>query len=547
MSMMSNAVNKNNALTGWNGMVAGGPNAAGCRIPAYWAYNPGKNNYIPITKEPFSAFPTIVDVKKKAVWCRACHRWEYITAFSDNKLKTSCGKLYDGPLVGRRSDFFYGYVIHENKGVWDLCAKGQVVSTDYRRLFDMHYQIDTDKKRIRLGDRELCDADDLYDVPCPELTQAIMARLGDSYERQYGIKPSVSSGLRGMSLVLGYMLCPFNINFYVISRHWGLQPYDENFTSLSSGDTPSAENEMFASMGIRPTKSVRKLYQMHPYGIIGYAAAHDLGFTDVNLLQKSTGHSWYEFFNHYLISFGSGTITYDVRAPLRMFVQDMLAVANQKTVWNSIERTVKSFNAGNDEARRNITDALNMYQGMAELLTEREKREILREGFNLYIHDFLLRRYEALTPNQRRNSALAGENVVFYLEPQFLALEYKSGDAFRTNPKTKEREPVPDEERWCFYVARDSHTLKRIGSEMDNCVGWGYATAVKERKATIVYAMHKNKYKICIEVTPDFSVRQAFGPRNSILGGEAFDAYSEWCKEKHIVREKVFRVAMAPQ
>ena len=54
------------------------------------------------------------------------------------------------------------------------------------------------------------------------------------------------------------------------------------------------------------------------------------------------------------------------------------------------------------------------------------------------------------------------------------------------------------------------------------------------------------KYKICIEVTPNFTIRQAFGPCNSELDGEAFKAYSEWCQEKHIVRRKAFSIHCAP-
>ena len=106
--------------------------------------------------------------------------------------------------------------------------------------------------------------------------------------------------------------------------------------------------------------------------------------------------------------------------------------------------------------------------------------------------------------------------------------------------------PVSDEERYCFFVAKDSYTLKVIGSEMSNCVGWGYKEAVKERRATIVYAMHQGKYKICIELTPQFTIRQAFGPHNSHLRDEAFEAYSEWCKEKRIVRQNAFSVHVAP-
>ncbi|MBP5157180.1 MAG: PcfJ domain-containing protein [Treponema sp.] len=550
MNMMNNAVYKNNALLGRNGMAVGSPRAAVNRIPTYWTYNPDTDNYIPTTEVPRYAFPTVIDKEKLLVWCRSCNRWEDIKGFSNNVLKTSCGREYAGPFKTDHADFFYGYMVRENKGSLELTAMGQIVSADYRTINERFYEINEinlDKKRILLSGKKTYVVGDLYNVPCcPELTQAIIDRLGEGYRQRYGIKPSVTSGLKSLSLVMGYMLCPFNVNFYVISQHWGLHPCDDNFTSLSSGDTPSAENEMFSSLGIKPTKTVRKLYQKNPYGIIPYAAVHDLGFTDVNLLQKSTGRIWYEFFKHYMISFGSGSITYGVRTPLRTFVQDMLAITDQKTVWNSIERTVRIFNAGDDDTRRNTTDGINMYPGMMEFLTEREKKEILREGFNNYTHDFLLRRQEAFYA-VCKTAEDPDKNVPFPLEKAFLDLEYKTGKQYRINMETMEKEEIPDEERWCFYVARDSATLKRIGSEMSNCVGWGYATAVKERKATIVYAMHRNKYKICIEVTPDFTVRQAFGPYNSELTGEAFEAYSEWCKRKHIERRNVFKILVAPR
>lgn len=61
------------------------------------------------------------------------------------------------------------------------------------------------------------------------------------------------------------------------------------------------------------------------------------------------------------------------------------------------------------------------------------------------------------------------------------------------------------------------------------------------------YSCHftKGSY-ICIEVSPDFTIRQAFGPCNNELDGEAFKAYSEWCQEKHIVRRKAFSIHCAP-
>ena len=123
------------------------------------------------------------------------------------------------------------------------------------------------------------------------------------------------------------MLCPFNINFYKIAKHWGLNPCDADFTSLSSGDTPSAENGMFSCMNIKPTKVIRKLYQKK----IPYAAVKDLGFTDVNLLQKSTNKDFYIFFSYYQISFASGEISYQIRDSLQTFITNVLALSDQKT------------------------------------------------------------------------------------------------------------------------------------------------------------------------------------------------------------------------
>lgn len=103
------------------------------------------------------------------------------------------------------------------------------------------------------------------------------------------------------------------------------------------------------------------------------------------------------------------------------------------------------------------------------------------------------------------------------------------------NPETNERMPVPDRDRWCFYVERDSFTLTKIGSEMRNCVG-SYKKAVYNRTSTIVYAMFKGVCRICIELKPDFSVRQAFGPLNTKLDAHELRAYNEWCTKKNIPR-----------
>ena len=510
----------------------------------FWSYNIKQNNYIPTISEPLSTFPTIVDAKNMKVWCRSCHRWENILAFSQNVLKSECKKLYTGPFTTNHSVFSYGFDISQKDKTFNIRIQSQMVSTNYRRLLDNHFEVNLYKKKLYKNGKETFEREEISGLLCKEITTQIIDAIGLEYKKQYGIKPTVSSSLKGFPLVLGYMLCPFNVNFFIICQHWGLNPYDADFTFLSSGDTPNAENEMFACLGIKPSKSVRKLYQKFPQGIISYAAAKELGITDVNLLMKSANPKWYAFFKYYMISCSNGEIRYAVQDSLKRFVQDMLIITDQKTLWNSLNRTVNCL-VDKTVSNLYITDGIQMYLGCSEHLTEREKREILSEGFNKYTHDFLLRRNNEVNEEMRLNRTTSSfiktmdTNVTFNIGKPYLDLEYKAGPAFKKNSKG-EMAPVSDEDRYCFFVARDSHTLKVIGSEMSNCVGWGYKTEVLNRRATIVYAMYQGKYKICIEVTPKFSIRQAYGPHNSHLHGEAFEAYSEWCKEKHIVRQKAF-------
>lgn len=532
----------------------------------YWAFNAQTNAYAPAEVEPLSVFPTIVDAKRMAVFCRKHRRWERVAAFSRNVLTAGCGKRYAGPFTADNTTFTYGYDITRRRNSYHIIVRSQLVATDRRRLVESRFELDTAHKKLYRDNRAVFEPEDIGGMLCKEAAAQILDELGERYRAAYGIKPGVASQLSGLSVILGYLLCPFNVNFYRIARHWGLNPYDKDFSSLSSGDTPTAENEMFASLGIRATKAIRKLYQKTPWSVVCYAAAKDLGFTDVNILRRSVTAEFYKFLSDSLISFGGGDITYTVRDSLLRFAADLLALCDQRTVWNSIERTARFHAHADADAHAHahiqsvVTDGIQMYGGLADFLTDREKKDIMREGFNQYTHDFLLRRNTALcdervaahnAEREIQRAERAAEEARLDLEPfpiesRFLELEYKSGKAFYTDKTTGERRPVPDEDRWCFYVAHDGRTLKTIGSEMHNCVGWGYRDAVRRRRATIVYAMHKGKYKICIEVTPSFSVRQAFGPGNSELAGEAFEAYSEWCREKRIVRRKAFSIHGAP-
>ena len=515
----------------------------------YWSYNSDRNKLTPVQNAPLSTFPTIVDGEKKIVYCRRCHHWEYITGFTKNVLRSQCGAYYKGPFVANNSIFSYGYIIEFKNGSYFIDALMQQTASEYRRLIRHSYELSLTNKVLYKDGELIVNIERTNISLCEEISKEMLERLGETYKKQYGIKPTITSSLKGLNVVVGYMLCPFNVNFFIISQFWGLNPYDTNFTSLSSGDTPNAENEMFSSMGIKPTKTIRKMYQQMPQSVICYAAAKDMGFTDINILQKSWSISFYAFLKYLMISFAQGTTSYRLQTELQLFVTDMLAISNQKTVWNSLERSFNYF-AKNKSMVFAIRDGISMYGSCREALDDLEKRDVLREGFNEYTHDFLVRRWNEMSQRNQIAKAVK-ETINFEIEDPFLELEYKAGCSTRkamekTGSDETEYENVPDEDRYCFYVARNSETLKVIGSEMHNCVGWGYAESVRDRRATIVYAMYKNKYKICIEVTPFFTVRQAFGPSNSALEGLSLEAYREWCTKKKIQFEKVFSVHGAP-
>ena len=84
-------------------------------LEKFWVYNQQSNNYQPSEKEPLSTFPTIVNIKKREVYCRTHHCWEPILSFSSNILKASCGKTYSGPFSYEGKIFHYGYEVNKRK------------------------------------------------------------------------------------------------------------------------------------------------------------------------------------------------------------------------------------------------------------------------------------------------------------------------------------------------------------------------------------------------------------------------------------------------
>ncbi len=487
----------------------------------YWTYDPKTHSYVPTDRLPEVAVPTIVDLKQKTAYCWTHRIWEPIKSADKTSIRIRCGKICPRPFLTENSFFIYGYEFSKVNGIYSFSVYSQVAFSDlslqkyYRDLFTFNPETREVKRNSRFIDN-LMDITslpkELKNIMPDFITQAFIDELGKTYLSKFGIRPPITIPLTGLPLVIAYMCFPFNMKFYKIARFWTRsgRPGDAIFSGFC---TPDAENNMFESMGIKPTKVLRKTYQTDPRLLVCYAIMHKAGFTDVNILQKSMTSEFYYFlmnWGHYIDfteqqSFG----IYNLCG----FTRDMLKIADQVTVWNSLMRTLR-ISSESDEAEISATDCFEMYFMLGDTnLTEDERKMLLREGMNKFSHDFLVQRYNAVYPKSVKQI----EDCTFILDQAILDLQCK----------------IKCDSEWDFLVARDSDTLRKIGGEMQNCV-YSYRNQVKQRECTIVYAVNNKRHKICIELNPGFTIRQALGPYNNTLTGEALKAFVRWCQKKHL-------------
>lgn len=78
-----------------------------------------------------------------------------------------------------------------------------------------------------------------------------------------------------------------------------------------------------------------------------------------------------------------------------------------------------------------------------------------------------------------------------------------------------------------FYLPPDTDHLKSAGDELHNCVGHCYRIAALHKQSLIVLMKQATKLIGCIEVA-NGRIRQAYGPCNHKLEGDAADAYNAW-------------------
>ena len=233
---------------------------------------------------------------------------------------------------------------------------------------------------------------------------------------------------------------------------------------------------------IRNTKVLRKTFLERPEVLITFLHLKDCGFRDMNLYNRVIISSEY-----------SGKIDWTNQRSLAFFCQYSIKKRGQKATMNTILKTTGVDAFFNDYFR----DGLDMFAKYFKHIPDTLKTDILTDGFTQFNHD-----------------ALA--NIAYRYENKNITFTY-----------TDEQKKLEDDiDGYCFRLPENSYELCEIGTSLHNCVAT-YASSVKDKACTIVYATKDDKYEICIEVRKN-EVWQQRMDHNKNPDKEQQEVLSKW-------------------
>ena len=244
---------------------------------------------------------------------------------------------------------------------------------------------------------------------------------------------------------------------------------------------------------IRNTKVLRKCFIERPEVLITFLHLKDCGFRDMNLYNR-------------VITNEDNCIKLRQSNPkdLAFFCHYSIKNRGQKATMNTILRNTSNY----EELNLNdyFRDGLDMFAKYFKHIPETLKTDILTEGFTKFNHD-----------------ALA--NLAYRYENKNITFTY-----------TAEQKKLEDDiDGYSFRLPENSYQLCEIGTSLHNCVA-SYATSVKKKICTIVYATKNGNYEICIEVRGN-EVWQERMDHNQDPGKEQEALLAKW-REKHNLRLK---------
>ena len=228
-----------------------------------------------------------------------------------------------------------------------------------------------------------------------------------------------------------------------------------------------------------------------PKVLVSFLNLKDAGFRDINLYNRVITNKEV-----------SQRIDGFNQESLDFFCKYSIKKRGQKATMNTILKAAKEP----DSLYEYFYDGINMFSRYFKHIPDTLKNDILTEGFSQFNHD-----------------ALA--NLAYRYENKNITFSY-----------TAEQKKLEDDiDDYSFRLPENSYQLCEIGTSLHNCVA-SYATLVKKKTCTIVYARKDDNYEICIEVRKN-EVWQQRMDHNKNPDKEQQNVLSKW-REKHNLRLK---------
>lgn len=348
-----------------------------------------------------------------------------------------------------------------------------------------------------------------YSIP-DEVADIVLESLKDDVEKQYGIRPTTETSLKGKKKINAFLFRPFEINSYAISEFL----FGIGLDDVMPKDCMDGYQRLCKELSINSPKGLHKIYTKNPYALVMYRIFQELGFSNYDLMLP-----FFEGTRIGLIDIAKKGIANfpcfddpDVISQAEIYsLLSMIPVEEYYEDWKRLAFLTKwlmEIKGENWVARRLLKysvepvvtaneDICKMLYKHFDKISDRAKELFIQKGFSHELHELLV---------EETNQLEYGHEELQYLP--------------------YERDFECEINGYRFELPTYTDDISKIGVVMQNCVA-SYLDAVCHKKCTIVALRKEEQYVACIEIRGD-SIIQALGFKNEYLQGEPLDIINFW-------------------
>lgn len=487
---------------------------------------------------------SIMDTKQKKLWCPVHQMWEKIIGVersNDGKaslvgLLSSCRTIIRPPFIKNYGYVPYGFKVSDRKKIINVLITNMNFMTDKKFKSEIQFNFNMNDASWDCDNRNFNKEEDNYSFP-DEVATYMIDKMGAYYRTMFDFVPTVTGCITGIQKLAAYLSYPFNMNFIEFKKFSGMQAF-----KCKREDSQSV-NKMWEFLHIKPTKNLRKAYDVFPYAPMNYKFLLDLGFKDQNIIQKQLKNlkiTAYLKLHWARYTESINDLEYNSKLELKYFCDQSFKQNKEHTVMNALLTCIDTVLNADFENGTVLVDTIEMLSRHRDRIDEGIKKEIFHDGITQRTHDNLI----VYMNNVMEEAAAASREEPFVYTPADLVLEWKEGWAVEPeyNKKTDGTEEVVKEgipEYEC-RLPKNENELIAFGRSMHNCVGHGWYTGkVRKGEALIVAVYKKGVPYICIEVrkskaSASKQIVQALGVCNKRMNTEQCAVVREWAATRRL-------------